>query len=99
MHALAISNQDGTTIFQANDDKSLVLNSMLEEKHHNINTVNVQTTSIDSFIYKNNITKIDFIKADIEGAERLLLQGAQKTLARFAPKLALCTYHLPVTRR
>jgi hypothetical protein len=38
---------------------------------------------------------VDFIKADIEGAERLMLKGAQKTLARFAPKLALCTYHLP----
>ena len=24
-----------------------------------------------------------------------MLAGAQETLARFAPKLALCTYHLP----
>ena len=95
VHALAISNKDGTTTFQANDDKSLVLNSMLEEKHHNVNTIEVQTTSIDAFIEANSITKLDFIKADIEGAERLMLQGAQQTLARFAPKLALCTYHLP----
>ncbi|GHV33865.1 hypothetical protein FACS1894187_03280 [Synergistales bacterium] len=38
---------------------------------------------------------MDFIKADIEGYERYMLKGAAKTLKKFAPKLALCTYHLP----
>ncbi|HJJ95065.1 MAG TPA: FkbM family methyltransferase, partial [Methanocorpusculum sp.] len=37
----------------------------------------------------------DFIKADIEGAERLMLSGAQKTLKEAAPKLSVCTYHFP----
>ncbi len=39
--------------------------------------------------------RVDFIKADIEGAERNMLVGAKNTLKKFAPKLALCTYHLP----
>lgn len=29
----------------------------------------------------------------IEGVERLMLMGVQKTLKEFAPKLSLCTYH------
>jgi hypothetical protein len=33
--------------------------------------------------------------ADIEGAERDMLKGAWGVLKEFAPKLALCTYHLP----
>ncbi|GHT24687.1 hypothetical protein AGMMS4957_18160 [Bacteroidia bacterium] len=38
--------------------------------------------------------KIDFIKADIEGAERLLLKGAKNILSRQTPmKAVLCTYH------
>ena len=38
--------------------------------------------------------KIDFIKADIEGAERQLLAGAKAILSRQTPiKMALCTYH------
>ena len=38
--------------------------------------------------------KIDFIKADIEGAEMSLLNGAQQTLAREkALRMTLCTYH------
>lgn len=38
---------------------------------------------------------MDFIKADIEGAERDMLTGAMETLRIHAPKLAICTYHLP----
>ena len=55
----------------------------------------IETTTIDDFVRKNNLPRVDFIKADIEGFERHMLAGAQETLARFAPKLALCTYHLP----
>jgi hypothetical protein len=50
-------------------------------------------TTLDSFIDENKIEKVNFIKADIEGAERNMLHGATKMLREFAPKLALCTYH------
>jgi FkbM family methyltransferase len=55
----------------------------------------IQITSLDNFANKQNLKKIDFIKADIEGAERDMLKGAKNVLKEFAPKLALCTYHLP----
>ena len=55
----------------------------------------VETVRLDDFVRENNLPRVDFIKADIEGFERNMLAGAQETLARFAPKLALCTYHLP----
>lgn len=38
--------------------------------------------------------KIGFIKLDIEGAEREALLGAQKTIKRYRPVLAVCAYHL-----
>ena len=55
----------------------------------------VETIRLDDFVRENHLPRVDFIKADIEGFERHMLAGAQETLARFAPKLALCTYHLP----
>jgi FkbM family methyltransferase len=55
----------------------------------------VTITTLDRFVEENQIAKIDFIKADIEGAERDMLRGAANTLKTFAPKLAICTYHLP----
>ena len=54
-----------------------------------------ETVRLDDFVRENNLPRVDFIKSDIEGFERRMLAGAQETLARFAPKLALCTYHLP----
>ena len=46
-------------------------------------------------VHQNHLPKVDFIKADIEGAERYMLMGAQKVLREFAPKIAICTYHKP----
>ena len=59
------------------------------------NSETVQLFTLDEFIEQNNIEKVDFIKADIEGNERNLLQGARNTIRKFSPKIAICTYHLP----
>ena len=63
----------------------------------NRNTYNIKVNAItlDEWVKQNNIEKVDFIKADIEGAERLLLKGSKETLKKFAPKLSICKYHLP----
>ncbi|NML37262.1 FkbM family methyltransferase [Chitinophaga sp. G-6-1-13] len=55
----------------------------------------VSLTTLDDFVGTHGLSKIDFIKADIEGYERNLLKGARETLRTFAPKLSLCTYHYP----
>jgi FkbM family methyltransferase len=67
-------------------NSTVIKNSAVSEKIH--------ITTIDKFVAENGIERIDFIKADIEGAERDMLKGAKQTLQKFAPKLALCTYHL-----
>jgi FkbM family methyltransferase len=55
----------------------------------------VQAIDLDTFAENNKLSSIDFIKADIEGAERHMLMGAKRVLKNFAPKLAICSYHLP----
>lgn len=44
--------------------------------------VTVPVRSLDSFTEEHNLESIDLIWADIEGAERLMVEGGQKTLAR-----------------
>lgn len=51
-------------------------------------------TTIDKYVERNCIQGVDFIKVDIEGAERYMLAGAFDTIRRFRPKLSICTYHL-----
>ena len=57
--------------------------------------VKVPATSIDETVSRLNLDRVDFIKMDIEGAERHALRGARRSLARFGPRLAVCTYHRP----
>lgn len=74
-------------------DGSTGANSLIKKEGTEYETI--KTTTIDNFVKDNHIPKVDFIKSDIEGMERNLLIGARETLRRFAPKLAICTYHLP----
>jgi FkbM family methyltransferase len=53
----------------------------------------VNVVSLDDWIAENDV-RVDFIKADIEGFERRMLEGAQRLLKTQAPVLSLCTYHL-----
>jgi hypothetical protein len=58
----------------------------------------VAMVTLDDFVKENGIEKVDFIKSDIEGAERQLLRGATEVMRKFGPKLSICTYHLPDDR-
>ena len=98
----AVCNEDGEAVFAINDlskeNEDTAANTLLCERvneRDDFCQIKVKTIKIDTFVKEKNIKKIDFIKADIEGAERYMLMGAQKTLREFAPKLSLCTYHLP----
>lgn len=58
-------------------------------------TINLPLTTIDKLAEELKIDKLDFIKFDIEGAERNALRGGKNTIARFHPRMAICVYHLP----
>ncbi len=55
--------------------------------------IELKTISIDDFVAKNKIERIDFIKMDIEGAEKEALIGAKNTILLLKPKLAISIYH------
>ena len=55
----------------------------------------IPVTTIDRLVAELGLERVDFIKMDIEGAERHALVGAKRTIARFRPRMALSTYHLP----
>jgi len=53
------------------------------------------TRSIDGLVNEGAITRIDYIKMDIEGSELAALVGAEKSLRKWRPKLAISLYHRP----
>jgi FkbM family methyltransferase len=52
----------------------------------------VDIVSLDKFLGGRPVS---LLKADVEGMEMPLLQGAQATIRRDKPKLAICVYHGP----
>ena len=52
----------------------------------------VETISIDEIL---NGKKVTFIKLDIEGAEYKALIGAQRSIGKWRPRMAICIYHKP----
>jgi FkbM family methyltransferase len=58
-------------------------------------TIEVKVTTIDNLLRELKLPRVDYIKMDIEGAEREALSGALQTLKDYRPRLMLDAYHLP----
>jgi len=84
-----LSNIEGEISIFINDSASSIIQQVSSTSEI------IKLTTLDKFVEENKLSRVDFIKADIEGAERDMLRGATNVLKTFAPKLAICTYHLP----
>lgn len=89
----ALSDYNGDTQFFISSNSN-ISNSMFNLNGNLNEVLKVKTITVDEFVKRNSLQKVDFIKADIEGAERDMLKGAKETLYKFGPKLSICTYHL-----
>ncbi|MEL6119867.1 MAG: FkbM family methyltransferase [Pseudomonadota bacterium] len=94
----AIGNSNGTVTFHQSDgdvqdgpqtgwDLSGSIRAPKDhlKRHPHINfdqTLDVPISTLDRWAEDNNIGEIDFIWADVQGAENDLILGAQKTLSR-----------------
>jgi FkbM family methyltransferase len=56
--------------------------------------VDVQIGTVDDFVVERGLSRVDFIKFDIEGFEMPALRGSASTIRAFRPKLAVSVYHL-----
>lgn len=60
------------------------------ERPHKI--IKIETQTIDDFSHNRGV-KIDYIKLDVENAEKNVLEGAKNTLIEHRPQLAISIYH------
>lgn len=80
-------DKDTSLYFIENENDSA--GSHVTESIHGKGT-KIQAVSIDSILDGKRVT---FLKADIEGAEEKALIGAQKTIEKWKPKIAIAVYH------
>jgi FkbM family methyltransferase len=55
--------------------------------------IDVELSTIDLEVADLGLSRVDFIKLDIEGAESAAIKGAALTLSRFRPTVAVATEH------
>jgi len=55
----------------------------------------IPLTTIDKLVAELQLERVDLIKMDIEAAEPKAIMGGRETIAKFHPRMALCTYHAP----
>jgi len=79
-----LSDKDTTLRFDARGSGS----SRIDETA----STSIEVVSLDRFL-SNELHIPTFIKMDIEGAELAALKGAEQTIRKHKPKLAICVYH------
>jgi FkbM family methyltransferase len=78
-----------------NEEGSLKLYGDTMVEHHNGVGVDVPLTTIDKIVAELGLARVDFIKMDIEGAEKPALAGGAATIRKFHPRMSIATEHLP----
>jgi len=76
INEIAVSNKEGIVNFSKSKDSAF--SSLIDTGRVEIDSIiSVQELPLDIFIKNNNISKVDIIKIDVEGAEGLVISGAK----------------------
>jgi FkbM family methyltransferase len=89
-----ISEREGVLEFFAggNYTSSLCKTNYVAGEAQKYHVVQIPVTTLDAEVARLGLTRLDFVKMDIEGAEVAALKGAQQMLARFHPPLIVETH-------
>ena len=84
MNSYCLGNTDGNIdiyIPQWSVGLSSVINRpVFSQLNQEINKLNVKCKKLDTYCKENNIDSIDFVKIDVEGAEKYIFEGATELL-------------------
>lgn len=85
LNCSAISDTTGKIEFEIFDEPSVSSIRKQTVLSNNARLVRVACTSLDTY-WSNQERKIDLIKVDVEGAEKLVFQGAERLISLPSPK-------------
>ena len=74
---------------EANTGESSLSKSNASQAGSIAHTYKVRARPLDDIVRESGVTRVDAIKIDVEGAEYLVLKGAEATLDRFHPVLVI----------
>ena len=99
-HSEAMGKENGKTIFYVSDDKADNSNSLVSYKEdRKLHGIDVNIVTIDGFVKTKNLTKVNFMKIDVEGAEYDAIRGAAATFKNLRPYCILAIHPEPIAAK
>ncbi len=86
----ALTAQNGK--LRLSDGISLIQSTILNSVSDGQSAIEVEGISLDFYLNHGNVS---LIKVDVEGSEKLLLNGASGVIRKCRPRIALSVYHYP----
>ena len=82
---IALSNKEETLFFQDTNNNNS--GGVFMNRKNSPGSNEVEGVTLDAYVERLGITKIDLIKVDVEGFETNVFKGASETCKKFRPKL------------
>lgn len=86
-HKVAVWSTSGETLYFEDNGPSSKLVGKTKK------TIAIPTITLDDLVKSKGLNRVNFLKMDIEGAELNALLGAEETIRKHRPKLAISVYH------
>ncbi|CAN1492176.1 Methyltransferase FkbM [Flavobacteriaceae bacterium] len=85
LNRLALSDKIQTLTFYYSPNVTGASSSVNITENDSMLKLECQTNTIDCFINEQNISKLDFIKCDVEGAELMVYKGGAVSINKYKP--------------
>jgi len=96
----AMGKEVGNTTFFVSDNEADNSNSLISYKEDRIlNGVEVEVNTIDNFVSTRKLSKINFIKIDVEGAEYDTLLGGRQVFLKYKPHVIVAIHPEPIEKK
>jgi FkbM family methyltransferase len=96
----AMGKETGNTTFFISDNEADNSNSLVSYKaDRNLKGLEVEINTIDNFVTKKKLSRVDFIKIDAEGAEYDVLLGGAEVFRIYRPSFILAIHPEPIATK
>lgn len=93
MNEICVSNYNGDITINiptwSVGISSVIRRPVFDTLNQDINELVVKCKTLDSYCEENNVHQIDFIKIDVEGAEKMVFEGAHNLLSNHSIKCGM----------
>lgn len=96
----AMGKEVGRMTFFVSEDEADNSNSLISYKEdRKLNGVSVEVNTIDNFVMTKKLSKVNFIKIDVEGAEYDTLRGGIEVFKKYKPHVIVAIHPEPIEKK